>query len=127
MFYPLLACCQQTATGDSSKFIALGAFDSKVRLISAYSYQTAFVLPLVHPKEMDAGFNSADVQLTVEVQSGVVLCFDFRMTPRTFDCSPAIRTTSVDDADVGGNASILFLLHEVSCAHHVHALNIAVI
>lgn len=56
-----------TASSDNSKFLALGAFDSKVRLVSAYSWQVAFVLPLTHPREMEAGFNSQDLQLTVEI------------------------------------------------------------
>jgi hypothetical protein len=48
------------------KFLALGSFDSKVRLISAYSWQVAFVLPLVHPTDLEAGFNGHDLKLTVE-------------------------------------------------------------
>ena len=57
------------AVSDNSKFLALGAFDGKVRLISAYSWQVAFVLPLTHPREMEAGFNSQDLQLTVEISA----------------------------------------------------------
>jgi hypothetical protein len=48
------------------KFLALGSFDSRVRLISAYSWQVAFVLPLVHPTELEAGFNGHGLKLTVE-------------------------------------------------------------
>ena len=49
------------------KFIALGSFDGKVRLLSVYSWQVAFALPLLHPRELEAGFNSQGLLLTVEI------------------------------------------------------------
>lgn len=49
------------------KFVALGSFDGKVRLLSMHSWQLAFALPLLHPRELEAGFNSARLLLTVEV------------------------------------------------------------
>lgn len=47
----------------------MGSFDGKVRVISAYSWQLAFVLPMVHPKDMDVSLNPNNVVTTVEVLS----------------------------------------------------------
>lgn len=38
-----------------SSLVAIGSFDGRVRLLTMYSWQLAFVFPLVHPKDMDAG------------------------------------------------------------------------
>jgi hypothetical protein len=55
----------------SSRFLALGSFDGKVRLMSLYSWQVAFVLPLLHPRSLDAGFNCSTLLPTVEVSVSV--------------------------------------------------------
>ena len=56
------------AVAPAASFLALGSFDGKVRLLSMYSWQLAFALPLVHPKELDAGFSAyRSLLLTVEV------------------------------------------------------------
>lgn len=47
--------------------MAVGSFDGKVRVLSAYSWQLAFTLPLVHPRDMDVGINPQRVVTTVEV------------------------------------------------------------
>ncbi|KAJ1430474.1 hypothetical protein B484DRAFT_395873, partial [Ochromonadaceae sp. CCMP2298] len=55
---------------DKCRFLALGSFDSKIRLLSLFSWAVAFVLPLCPPREMDAGFGCAHFRCTVEVVSG---------------------------------------------------------
>jgi hypothetical protein len=57
--------------------LALGSFDGKVRLVSAYSWQLAFVLPLVHPRELEAGFSGQAMQLTVECAATQTSLFGF--------------------------------------------------
>lgn len=49
--------------------VALGSFDGKIRLLSLHSWQMLFMLPLVHPKEIQsvAGLNCSGVVTTVEI------------------------------------------------------------
>ena len=58
-----------SAARGSSSFLALGSFDSKVRLLSMHSWQLAFVLPLVAPAELPPGFSGRDVAAMVEVSA----------------------------------------------------------
>lgn len=53
----------------SNKFLAIGSYDGKIRLVSMYSWQVAFVLPLQHPRDMDAGFNCSNMLLNVEIST----------------------------------------------------------
>lgn len=46
--------------------VALGSYDSIIRLLSTTSWDLVIALPLVHPCEMDKGFNCHDMLLTVE-------------------------------------------------------------
>ena len=55
---------------DGSKFLAVGSFDGKVRLISVHSWQVAFALPLLHPRDLEVGFNGQKLLLTVECMVG---------------------------------------------------------
>ena len=50
--------------------LAVGSYDGKVRLLSTRSWQVAFVLPLVHPRELDVG-QDGGVELAVETLDGV--------------------------------------------------------
>lgn len=43
------------AVGAAIKFVAIGSYDGKVRLLSQFSWKLAFTLPLIHPKDMEAG------------------------------------------------------------------------
>ena len=52
--------------------LAIGSFDGKIRLVSTYSWQVAFVLHLTHPKDLDICFHSAHVITTVEVSSSLL-------------------------------------------------------
>lgn len=53
----------------SPSFIALGSYDGKIRLLSVFTWQLAFVFPLTHPKDMDPGLADADFVTRVEVSS----------------------------------------------------------
>ena len=57
------------ASSSPLSLIAIGSFDSKVRLVSVFSWQTAFVLPLVHAKELDVALNAKNVITLVEALS----------------------------------------------------------
>lgn len=46
--------------------VALGSYDSIIRLLSTTSWDLVIALPLVHPCEMDKGFDCHDMLLTVE-------------------------------------------------------------
>ena len=46
--------------------VALGSHDSIIRLLSTTSWDLVIALPLVHPCEMDKGFDCHDMLLTVE-------------------------------------------------------------
>lgn len=55
-----------TAASAPLSLVAIGSFDGKVRLVSVFSWQVAFVLPLVHVKEMDVAINGKNVVTLVE-------------------------------------------------------------
>jgi hypothetical protein len=68
------------AASPECKFIALGSFDGKVRLMSVYSWQVAFALPLLHPRDMDVGFNCRRLLPTVEVPASAAATARFGST-----------------------------------------------
>ena len=53
---------------------AIGSYDGKVRILSSKSWQLAFVLPLIHPRDVKAADPSlrADVKTCVEMEQGKV-------------------------------------------------------
>lgn len=55
-----------SAVSTPLSMVAIGSFDGKVRLVSVFSWQTAFVLPLVHVKELDVALNGKNVVTLVE-------------------------------------------------------------
>eukprot|EP01042_Synura_sphagnicola_P035802 gene35802-45829_t len=40
----------------TSNLIAVGSFDSKIRLMTMFTWQVVMTLPLIHPRDMDVGF-----------------------------------------------------------------------
>ena len=48
-------------------FIAIGSFDGKIRLLSMSTWELVFTLPLIHPQDMERGFNCTNMLLTVEL------------------------------------------------------------
>jgi len=59
------------ASSPSAHLMAIGSFDGKIRLISMLSWQLAFVFPLCHPRDMDAGLvdceDPAMFEMTIEM------------------------------------------------------------
>ncbi len=54
----------------SSNLMAVGSYDGKIRLITMQSSQVAFILPLTHPRDMDAGIvedPTIGAEVTVEI------------------------------------------------------------
>lgn len=51
--------------------VCLGSFDGKLRLMSMYSWNLAFVFPLGHPREMEAGIDTTNMTTTVEVSTAL--------------------------------------------------------
>jgi hypothetical protein len=51
--------------------MAIGSFDGKIRILSMISWQLAFVFPLCHPRDMDAGLvdceDPAMFEMTIEM------------------------------------------------------------
>ncbi len=86
--------------------LAVGSFDGKVRVLSTYSWQLAFVLPLVHPKEMDVSVNALGVVTTVEVLTSAGGGIEFSGTSFSGDASVQIgaKTARSSTATVGGRA-----------------------
>ena len=60
-----------TTAKSSAQLMAIGSYDGKVRLLSIRSWQPAFVLPLVHPREMDVGVWEETQMLSIEVIDGI--------------------------------------------------------
>lgn len=58
-------------TGSTQGLLAIGSFDGKVRIFSSRSWEMAFVLPQLHPKEFAQHPSIvANVKTTVEVEAG---------------------------------------------------------
>eukprot|EP01034_Spumella_vulgaris_P022212 gene22212-28326_t len=83
---PLLSSHPDNTTSSTS-LLAVGSFDGKVRVLSAYSWQLAFTLPLVHPRELKLlGIEGSEVLTTTEVVPGVANANDtFMTTNSTFN------------------------------------------
>lgn len=48
-------------------FVAIGSYDGKIRLLSMATWELAFTLPLIHPNQMEKGYNCSSMLLTVEL------------------------------------------------------------
>ncbi len=55
----------------SAQLLAVNSYDGKIRLLSTRSWQAVFVLPLVHPREMDVGLCADGQTILVETMDGV--------------------------------------------------------
>lgn len=55
----------------SAQLLAVNSYDGKIRLLSTRSWQAVFVLPLVHPREMDIGLCADGQTILVETMDGV--------------------------------------------------------
>jgi len=55
----------------ATQLMAVGSYDGKVRLISMTSWTPALVLPLTHPRDMDAGVinPTGNASLSLSLQS----------------------------------------------------------
>lgn len=83
-----------SASSPSAHLMAIGSFDGKIRLISMLSWQLAFVFPLCHPRDMDAGLvdceDPAMFEMTIEMADNENL---------------SSKTSSVGNLKFGNNSS----------------------
>lgn len=52
----------------TSNLIAIGSFDSKIRLMTMFTWQVALTLPLIHPRDMGVGLIDAENPVVTKVE-----------------------------------------------------------
>ena len=75
------------------ELVALGSYDGKIRLLSTSSWKCAYVLPLVHPNQMEPGLNG-DIIPLIELTAAQMKASNAKLGTH------AVLDTEIDDPAV---------------------------